>query len=65
MDEMMVRLLRDHYEHRDGKVILHKAGSTVDLPDNVAKYIVQSVVHEREQLRAKAKAIPGSPERDR
>ncbi len=62
---MMVRLLRDHYEHRDGKVIRHRAGTTVDLPDNVAQYIVRSVVEERTQLRAKAKAIPGSPEHDR
>jgi len=59
---MMVRLFRDHYEHRDGKVIRHKKGSVVDLPDDVARYIVKAEIEQRKRLREEAAKWPGTPE---
>jgi hypothetical protein len=57
-----VRLLVPHEEHKDGKMVRHPAGATVDLPDAVADYIAMAIVQSRMALREKAAAFPGSPE---
>ena len=60
----MVRLFRDHYEHRDGKVIRHRAGTVVDLPDDVAQFVNWAEIERRKSLRAEAAKYP-TPERGR
>jgi hypothetical protein len=57
-----VRLHMDHREHKNGKIIHHKAGSVVELPDDVADYISSAVRDKRMQDRITAASIPGTPE---
>jgi hypothetical protein len=59
---MMVRLFRDHYEHKDGKVIRHRKGEVVDLPEAVVRYIATAEIEQRRRLRAEAAKYPGTPE---
>jgi len=59
---MMVRLFRDHIEHRDGKVIRHKKGSVVDLPDDIAQFINRAEIERRASLRKEAAKYPLTPE---
>jgi hypothetical protein len=65
MDEMIVRLLRDHYEHKDGTVIHHLAGTTVELPNPIAEYINRSIIESRQITRELAAKQFGTPEHDR
>jgi hypothetical protein len=58
----MVKLFRDHYEHRDGKVIKHPAGSVVDLPPEVVAHINRGTLMVRERNRVIAAKRPGTPE---
>lgn len=60
-----VRLFQDHTEHRDGKVIKHKAGETVVLPDEVADFVVRATLHLRAAKQEWAENTPGTPERER
>lgn len=60
-----IRLFHDHTEHRDGKVIRHKAGSEVTLPDEVADFIVRATLAQRASLAEQARATPCTPEYER
>lgn len=61
----MVRLFQDHTEHRDGQVIKHKAGQTVELPDDVADFVVRATLNLRAAKQELAENTPGTPERER
>ena len=58
-----VHLFLDHREHKNGKMIHHKAGEIVDVPDDVADYIARAVVETRRRMREKARETPGTVER--
>ncbi|MGZ3297083.1 MAG: hypothetical protein ACXU9D_27900 [Xanthobacteraceae bacterium] len=60
-----IRLFQDHTEHRDGKVIRHKAGQVVELPDDVADFIVRATLNLRAANKELAENTPGTPERKR
>jgi hypothetical protein len=60
-----VRLYLDHTEHRDGKTIKHKAGEVVELPDDVADFIVRATLNKRASDQQIAENTPGTPERMR
>ena len=51
---MKVRLYRDLHQHSGGKVIKHKAGTEVDLPNDVAEYVNRAVIEQRKRVRAVA-----------
>lgn len=60
-----VRLFQDHTEHRDGKVIKHKAGEVVELPDEVADFVSRATLSLRAARKEQAENMPGTPERKR
>lgn len=58
-----ITLFMDHHQNNlDGTVTIHKAGETVDLPEDVADYIAKSVVDTRAQIREQAAGLPWTPE---
>ena len=59
---MMVKLFRDHYEHRDGKVIRHRAGSVVDLPKEVVEQVNLAEIEQRRERREFAAKFLLTPE---
>ena len=60
-----VHLFLDHTEHRDGKTYKHKAGDVVELPDDVADFIVRATLNKRASDQQLAEKTPGTPERNR
>jgi hypothetical protein len=60
-----VRLYQNHDQHIDGKVIRHLAGSTVDLPDDEADFVIRATLGVRAKLLEMAENTPGTPERMR
>ncbi|MGZ3307273.1 MAG: hypothetical protein ACXU85_01810 [Xanthobacteraceae bacterium] len=59
-----IRLFQDHHRHVDGKHVVHRAGETVDLPDDEAEFVVQSTLNNRAALREQAAATPGTFEHE-
>jgi len=57
-----VKLLRDLYEHRNGKVIKHLAGTEPDLPKHVAEYVNYATIEERKRIRSIAERFSFTPE---
>ncbi len=57
-----VRLFQDHYEHKDGKVIRHRAGSVIELPDADAQHIARATIETRAATRELARTVRGTPE---
>jgi hypothetical protein len=55
-------LLIDHHQNTDKGVIVHKAGTAVDLPAADVEYINFAIVEVRKEHLAQAAKIPGSPE---
>jgi hypothetical protein len=59
---MKIRLHRDLHEWRDGKLIVHKKGTEVDLQPHVAEWVNQSVIERRKSVRSIASKFSFTPE---
>lgn len=60
-----VRLFQNHDQHINGKVIRHKAGELVDLPDDEADFVIRATLGIRAARIELAENTPGTPERER
>lgn len=59
-----IHLFQDHHRYVNGKLVKHRAGETVELPDDEAEFVVQATLNNRAALREQAAATPGTPEHE-